>query len=67
MSSDCQILSNSALKYINMKTILYGILFIFVAPFWWMITQADSVISKLYMHISIKLMECRLRSNNENE
>lgn len=51
----------------DMKTIIYAILFVIVAPFWWLIMQIDSVVTKLYMHISIKLMECRLNSNDNDE
>ena len=29
--------------------------------------QFDNVLSKLYMHISIKLMESRIESNDKNE
>lgn len=50
-----------------MKAIFYLILFVTVAPFWWMIMQLDAVVSKLYMHISLKLIECRMRSNDNDE
>jgi hypothetical protein len=50
-----------------MKTIIYAILFVIVAPFWWFVMQLDNVLSKLYVHIYIKLMECRLKSNDKQE
>lgn len=50
-----------------MKTIIYAILFVIVAPFWWFVMQLDNLLSKLYVHIWVKLMECRLKSNDENE
>ena len=50
-----------------MKTIIYAILFVIVTPFWWFVMQLDNVLSKLYMHISVKLMECRLKSNDNDE
>lgn len=40
-----------------MKTIIYAILYVIVTPFWWFVMQIDNVLSKLYMHISIKFME----------
>ena len=50
-----------------MKTIIYAILFVIVAPFWWFVMQLDNVLSKLYMHIWVKMMECRLKSNDNDE
>jgi hypothetical protein len=50
-----------------MKAIIYAILFVIVTPFWWFIMQLDNVLSKLYVQISVKMMECRLKSNDENE
>ena len=50
-----------------MKTIIYAILFLVVAPFWWLITQIDNGLSKVYMHISIKLLECRMKSDDKEE
>ena len=50
-----------------MKTIIYAILYVIVTPFWWFVMQFDNVLSKLYMHISIKLMESRIESNDKNE
>ena len=50
-----------------MKTIIYAILYVIVTPFWWFVMQFDNVLSKLYMHISIKLMESRIVSNDKNE
>ena len=50
-----------------MKAIIYAILFVIVTPFWWFVMQLDNVLSKLYMHISIKLMESRIESNDKNE
>lgn len=50
-----------------MKTIIYAILFVIVTPFWWFVMQIDNALSRLYSHISIKLMESRLESNDKNE
>ncbi len=50
-----------------MKAIFYLILFVIVAPFWWLIMQLDAVVSKLYMHISLKLIECRMNTNDKQE
>lgn len=51
----------------SMKTIIYAILYVIVTPFWWFVMQLDNVLSKLYMHISIKLMECRMNTNDKQE
>ena len=48
-----------------MKAIIYAILFVIVKPFWWFVMQLDNVLSKLYMHISIKFLESRMKSNEE--
>ena len=48
-----------------MKTMLYAILYVIVTPFWWFIMQLDNVFSKMYMHISVKLVECRMKANEE--
>ena len=50
-----------------MKAIIYAILFVIVTPFWWFVMQLDNVLSKLYMHISVKMMEGRLKSNDNDE
>ena len=50
-----------------MKAIIYAILFVIVAPFWWFVMQLDNVLSKLYVHIWVKMMECRLKSNDNDE
>ena len=50
-----------------MKTIIYAILYIIVTPFWWFVMQIDNALSKLYMHISVRLMECRMKSNDKEE
>ena len=50
-----------------MKMIIYAILFVIVAPFWWFVMQFDNVLSKLYMHISLKLVDSRMKSNDKNE
>lgn len=44
-----------------MKLVFYAILFVVVAPIRWLIMQIESVATKLYSHILIKLMECRLK------
>lgn len=48
-----------------MKTIIYAILYVIVTPFWWFVMQIDNALSKLYMHISVKLMECRMNTNDK--
>ena len=50
-----------------METIIYAILYVIVTPFWWFVMQIDNALSKLYMHISIKFLESRMKSNNEEE
>ena len=50
-----------------MKAIIYAILFVIATPFWWFVMQLDNVLSKLYIHIWVKLMECRLKSNDNDE
>ena len=51
----------------SMKTIIYAILYVIVTPFWWFVMQIDNALSKLYMHISIKFLESRMKSNDNNE
>lgn len=51
----------------NMKTMFYLILFVIVTPLWWVVMQTDMLISKLHMHILIKLMEGMVESNDKNE
>ena len=48
----------------SMKTIIYAILYVIVTPFWWFVMQIDNALSKLYMHISIKFLESRMKSND---
>lgn len=50
-----------------MKMIIYSLLFIIVAPLYWAITMIDLGISKVYGHILMKLMECMLRDNEQEE
>lgn len=50
-----------------MKTILYTILYVIVTPFWWFVMQIDNALSKLYMHISIKFLESRMKANDKEE
>lgn len=51
----------------SMKTIIYAILYVIVTPFWWCVMQIDNALSKLYMHISIKFLESRMKSNDNEE
>ena len=50
-----------------MKAIIYAILFVIVTPFWWFFMQINNALSQLYMHISLKLVESRMKSNDKNE
>lgn len=50
-----------------MKMIIYSLLFLIVAPLEWAITMIDLGVSKVYGHILMKLMECRLRDNEQEE
>ena len=50
-----------------MKTMFYLILFVIVTPLWWVVMQIDTMLSKLQMHISIKLTEGMVESNDKNE
>ena len=50
-----------------MKTILYTILYVIVTPFWWFVMQIDNALLKLYMHMSIKFLESRMKSNDNEE
>ena len=48
-----------------MKTIIYAILYVIVTPSWWFVMQLDNLLSKLYMHISLKILECRMKQKEE--
>ena len=50
-----------------MKTIVYAILLIIVAPYWWLAMLVENVLYKLYSHIVIELLKSRLKSNDEEE
>lgn len=52
---------------IGMKTIIYAILWVIVAPFWWLVMIADNVLYELYSHIVIELLKSRLKSNDKEE
>lgn len=51
----------------DMKTIIYAILWVIVAPFWWFVMIADNLLYKLYSHIVIELLKSRLKSNDKEE
>ena len=48
-----------------MKKIIYAILYVIVTPFWWFVMILDNLLSKLYMHISLKFLECRMKQMEE--
>lgn len=55
------------MKKNSMKTIIYAILWVIVAPFWWLVMIADNVLCKLYSHIVIELLKSRLESNDKED
>lgn len=50
-----------------MKTIVYAILWVIVAPFWWLAMIVDNVLYRLYSHIVIELLKSKLKSNDKEE
>lgn len=50
-----------------MKTIIYAILWVIIAPFSWLAMLVDNTLFRLYSHIAIELLSSRLKSNDKEE
>ena len=42
-------------------------LFVIIAPLQWVVSMIDLGLSKVWQHVTLKLMECRIKDNNEEE
>ena len=49
-----------------MKRLIYGVLFLIVAPLQWAVSMIDLGLSKVWQHVTIKLMEYRLKDNEKD-
>ena len=50
-----------------MRRIVYTMLFVIIAPLQWVVSMIDLGLSKVWQHVTLKLMECRIKDNNEEE
>ena len=48
-----------------MMFLLYAILYVIVAPIWWLVSQINSAMTSAYLHILVKLLEYRRKLENE--
>lgn len=46
--------------------IIYIVLFMIVAPLQWVVSMIDLGLSKVWQHVTIKLMEYRLKDNEKD-
>lgn len=44
-----------------MKRIIYTVLFLIIAPLQWVASMIDLGLSKVWQHVTLKLMECRIK------
>lgn len=49
-----------------MRRIVYTMLFVIIAPLQWAVSMIDLGLSKVWQHITIKLMEYRLKDNEKD-
>ena len=42
-------------------------LFVIIAPLQWVVSMIDLGLSKVWQHVTLKLMECRMKDNEQEE
>lgn len=50
-----------------MRRIVYTMLFVIIAPLQWVVSMIDLGLSKVWQHVTLKLMECRMKDNEQEE
>lgn len=50
-----------------MRRIVYTMLFVIIAPLQWVVSMIDLGLSKIWQHVTLKLMECRMKDNEQEE
>lgn len=48
-----------------MKCFIYIVLFLIVAPLQWTVSMIGLGLTKVWEHITVKLMECRMKNNDK--